>query len=391
MTTPRALLALLAALLVAVQVVRSAGVSALVDRSPDAAARVWPAHPESETALAMTEIGRAARGGKPVSPKVFAMVRGAAIKAPLAPEPFLVRGVQAQLAGNARLAIDAFAAAAQRDPRSLPAHYFLADELFRSGETRRGLNEVGILARLAPGGAASLAPYVAAYARDPRTWPQLRELFRSEPSIEQAALTALAADPANANTILALAGEHGRRADAPWLQPLLNSLVTAGQFAKAREVWASVSNIASAGGIYDPAFSKPAASPPFNWTLMSSTVGLAERRSGGGLHVIFYGREDGLLAQQLLVLPPGTYRLAISLFGNPVNGHALNWSVRCNGSQAPLAALPIDAAASHALTFAVPTGCMAQWVELSGVSPDVAQQSEVTIRSVALTRGRRDG
>jgi hypothetical protein len=380
----RRLLVVLLALLIAVQVVRNAAVAALADGSPDWAARIWPGHPIAETSLAMTEIGRAARQRKPVSPTVFKMVDDAAVKAPLAPEPFLVRGVQAQLAGKTPLAIEAFTAASLRDPRSLPAHYFLADTLFRSGDTRRGLDEVAILARLAPGGLTSVAPYVAAYAKDPRTWPQLRQLFRSKPELEEAGLTALATDPANVDTIMALADQQHRGPTATWVPVLVSSLVAAQEYAKARDVWATTSHAQFGGLIYDSNFTHSDAPPPFNWVLMSSTVGLAERLPAGGLHVIFYGHDDGLLARQLLVLAPGQYRVSMSVNGNSGDSHALNWSVRCDGSQAPLAAMPLDVAATRPWSFAVPQGCPAQWLELSGVSSDVSHQSEAIIRSISV-------
>jgi hypothetical protein len=386
----RRLLALVLALLLAAQVVRNAAVVALADASPDLAGRIWLGHPAVEASLGMTEIGRAAVQKKPVPPAIFAMMDDAALKAPLAPEPFLVRGVQAQLAGKAPLAIEAFSAAAQRDPRSLPAHYFLADTLFRSGDTGRGLREIAVLARLAPGGVTSVAPYVAAYAKDPRTWPQLRELFRSKPELEQTALTALAADPANVGTVMALADKRDPDAKATWLPVLMNSLLAARQYATAHGIWASTASARIRAGslLYDGNFTEANAPPPFNWALMSSTVGLAERRSGGGLHLIFYGREDGLLARQLLVLSPGRYRVTMSAAGNPGDARALSWAVRCDGSQTPLSALPLDVAASRPWTFAVPAGCSAQWLELSGVSSDVAHQSEATINNVGLVPER---
>lgn len=387
MNVARRLLVVLLALLIAVQVVRNAAVAALAVGAPDLAARIWAGHPTAETSLGMTEIGRAARQRKPVSAAVFSMMDEAARKAPLAPEPFLVRGVQAQLAGNAPLATDAFAAAARRDPRSLPAHYFLADTLFRSGDTHRGLDEVAILARLAPGGLASVAPYVAAYAKDPRTWPQLRQLFRSKPELEEAALSALATDPGNADTIMALADQQHRGPDASWLPVLVNSLIGARQYEQAHDVWANASHAQTGAPVYDPNFAEPKAPPPFNWVLMSSTVGLAERLPGGGLHVIFYGHEDGLLARQLLVLRPGSYSVRMSSGGGSGDA-ALNWSVRCDGSQTPLAAMPLDLAATREWSFTVPAGCLAQWLELSGVSSDVSRQSEATIRNIRVLSER---
>ena len=389
----RRLLVLAMALLLAAQVIRNSAVAAFAEGSPDAASRIWPGNPTAEMSLGMTQIGRAAKNRNPVPASIFALMDEAAVRAPLAPEPFLVRGVQAQLDGNRLLAIQAFAAAARRDPRSLPAHDFRADALFRSGDTRRGLSEIGVLARLAPGGVTSLAPYLASYAKDRTTWPQLRELFRSEPELEETTLTALAGDPSNAGTILALNDEQHRVRGATWLPTLLNSLVAAAQYAKAHQVWADVSHARSGPGelLYDGQFTEPDAPAPFNWALMSSSVGLAERVSRGGLHVIFYGNQDGLLARQLLVLPPGAYRVSMTVAGTAADAHALTWSIRCDGSQAPIAAIKLDVAASRTWNFAVPAGCAAQWLELSGVSSDLSHQSEVTIHNLRLVRGRSNG
>ena len=387
----RRMLVLAIALFLAAVVIRNAAVAALADRSPDAAARVWRGHPRAEIALGMTQIGRAARDRKSLPASIFAAMNDAATKAPLAPEPFLVRGVQLQTQSQASAAIEAFEAAARRDPRSLPAHYFLADALFRSGDMQRGLREIGVLARLAPGGATSIAPYVATSARDRRTWPQLRELFRTEPPVAEAALTALAADPANADIVLGLADAKHRGPNAIWLRPLLNGLVAAGQYARARQIWTDVSRGQGSVGelLHDGQFAEPSSPPPFNWTLNSSTVGLAERVPRGGLHVIFYGNDDGVLVRQLLVLPAGAYRISMTAAGNDLR--TLNWSIRCDRSQAPISAARLDLAVSRRWGFRVPAGCPAQWIELSGVSSDVARQSEVTIRNLRLSPDRSDG
>ena len=384
----RRLIAIVVALLVAVQIVRNAAVLALAEESPESAARAWRDHPKAEIPSAMVQIGRAARLGKPAPPTVFVALSDAARKAPLAPEPFLVRGVEAQLAGKQALALRAFDAAERRDPRSLPAHFFLADALFRSGDSRRGLEEVGILARLAPNGLASVGPYIAAYARDPRNWPQLRALFRSNPQMETASLMALAADASNADAVMALADPDRRGPDAVWLPPLLNSLVTAHQYAKAKAIWTNVSHARGTAEslIYDTAFSDPRAPAPFNWSLSSSTVGLAERQPEGGLHVIFYGHDDGVLARQLLLLAPGRYRVTMVASGVAADDRALNWSIRCDTSQRPFSAAPVDVAASRGWSFTVPATCEAQWLELSGVSSDMPRQSEVSIRKFALAR-----
>lgn len=387
MIAARRLLVLILALLLGAQVIRSSAVTALAERNPDLAVRIWPDHPTAEISFGMIEIGKTARRNQQAPPAAFAMMADSARKAPLAPEPFFVRGVQAQLSGNQHEAIQAFSAAAARDPRSLAGHYLLADALLRTGDAGPGLREVGILARLAPAGVASVAPYVTAYAKDRRNWVQLHELFKSNPALEGTVLTALAADASNADMVLELAND--RKPGTQWLPTLLNSLVAARKYEKAREIWANAAHVRNAiGQLYDGNFAETAAPAPFNWALMSSGVGLAERGPRGGLHVIYYGREDGLLARQLLLLRAGEYRLSMSSAGN---ARALTWSVRCDGAQAPIAAVPVKLAGTRPWNFTVPTGCPAQWLELSGVAADVVRQSEVTIRYLQLILERPNG
>ena len=388
----RLLLAIAAASLIAVQVVRNAIVAAYAGQDPQLASRVWSDHPSSEISTALTEIGNSSRERRPVPAWVIARLNDASLKEPLAPEPFLVRGVQAQLADDRRLAVMAYLAAERRDPRSLPAHYFLAERFFEAGDERRGLLEVAALARLAPGGVGSAAPYVAAYARNRSAWRQIREIFRANPNLAAASLATLANDANNADTIMALADEQQLPPGSAWVQPLLGELIQAGRYDRAQAVWGAVSKRPiSRGALYDPGFADSVSPPPFNWELMSSAVGLAERQPGGRLHVIFHGQQDGLLARQLLVLPPGRYRLSMAVAGNPDRGGALNWSIRCSASQSPFSGISLEALRKQAWSFTVPANCGAQWLELSGVSGEIEQPSDFVMSKLKLSAERNHG
>jgi hypothetical protein len=388
----RRLIVGLIVLLLAVTVVRNSAVDAFAEFDPARASGIWPDHPASELSLGMTQIARAARVRAAVSRDVLDRIDDAAGKAPLAPEPFLVEGVQRQVAGDADAAARVFQAAEWRDPRSLPAHYFLAEYSLRKRDAQHGLAEVASLANLSPEGVGSAAPYLAAFARDRSNWPRMRALFRANPPIEDAALVELARDGANTPAILALASPRQRKGSSSWLPVLLNSLIAAGDYAQARAIWGSFSGIGTASQptLFDPDFSRPGPPPPFNWTLTSSTVGLAERQSAGRLHAIYYGQEDGVLAQQLLVLPLGRYRLSMRLQGGASQPKALSWNLLCNGAPAPAASIRLDVAATRGWTFDVPANCPAQWLQLSGVSGDLPQQSEVTINALRLAEVARD-
>ena len=383
----RRLAIVLAALLVAALVVRNAAVRAFADRAPATAAKVWASNPEVRIPLELTKIAEAAREGRAVPPDTLRAMYEVSRTAPLAPEPFLVRGVEAQLSGNLRAAEQAFLAARWRDGRSLPARYFLAEQYFRRGNVVNGLREVGALARLAPNGVQSLSPYVAAYARNTANWPELRRLFASEPDLADSSLVVLSADAANASTVMALADPKRSGPKSPWLTPLVASLTKAGQYARARDIWARVAQVRLAPGalIYDPEFRDAGTPPPFNWTLASSSVGLAERLEAGGLHAMFYGQQDGVLAGQMLVLPPGRYRLSAQLASAAGASEALKWNLVCDKTGASIASIPLRQAVSAGGVFEVAPSCPGQRLELFGASSDVPQQSELTIRSVSIT------
>ena len=119
--------AVVVALLIAVLAVRNAAVQAWAQVDPQRAVAVWSGHPDAEMSLAMIQIAQAMRDRKLVPPSVFHRIDRAALRSPLAPEPFLVHGVAAGLAGNGAAAERDFIAAQHRDPRSLAAAYFLAD------------------------------------------------------------------------------------------------------------------------------------------------------------------------------------------------------------------------------------------------------------------------
>ncbi|GAA4720365.1 tetratricopeptide repeat protein [Sphingomonas lutea] len=386
----RRILVAVIAVLVAAQIVRQGMVDSFAALRPETAAAVWPGHPDVRIAQGMTSIAAATRARQPIPDAVLAGIAKTAAKAPLAPEPYLVRGIQAQLGGDVASALRAFAAARSRDPQSLPARYFLADLYLRQGNAAAGLREIAVLARLAPNGVASLAPYVATFASQRATWPQLRALFRAEPLLEQATMQALAADAANAEAVLALSTR--KSAGVIWLPQLIDNLVRVGRYAEARRVWMAVSGARPGTALlFDPTFSDGTAPPPFNWSLTSSGVGLAERQRGGGLHVIYHGREDGVLAAQLTLLRPGRYRLAAPASGSGARSAGLRWRIWCVSTNSEIALRALKDMGAKGFVFDIAGNCPAQRVELVGSAADMPQPSDVIVREVRLTRDGADG
>ena len=124
----------------------------------------------------------------------------------------------------------------------------------------------------------TVAPYLAVYARNPANWPRLRALFRANPGIADATLIALASNVATAPSVTALADPRQPAEQAGWLVPLLNTLSNAGQIAQARTIWGKATGVQPGELVHDLSFGDKVAPPPFNWSLTSSGVGLAERQ-----------------------------------------------------------------------------------------------------------------
>lgn len=377
----------LAALVVVFYVIRVAVIEAFAARDPGKAAALWPSHPAVVLESGLAQVGERAAAGRPIDPGLVSRLIAASAQAPLAIEPFLVRGVDAQVSGNAPLALQSFLAARQRNPRSVAPRYFLADYYSKAGSTALGLGEISTLSRLVPQSIPAVMPYLAAYARAPGAAPQIKGMLQAHPAMEPVLLNELAADAANASLILDIwSGRSGDDARS-WQGRLLGQLVAANRYAEARLAWARFTNIsAKHDRLLDPEFSAGVL-PPFGWTLASGGSGIAEPQGGGRLHVIYYGRDDLVLASQLMTLPPGSYRLSMDLDPGSPAARVLTWTVRCLPSSYVLASIPADRRGAVAAAFTVtPGNCLAQRLELSGNAPEFPQQSELTVSKLQLQR-----
>ena len=387
MLRARALVVLPLAALLALGAVRAMTFVAPSSHPLRVLAPTFGSHPEALTHRAMGEIGTAAARGGPVPTGAREAILGVARKAPLAPDPFLVEGTIAEMAGDPSRAERLFLAARTRNPRSKGARYFLADRYLKTNRILPGLVEMGALARLSEKASQPLIPALAAYARSPGAITELRRFFELSPATRDRTLSLLAEDARNAPLVLELAPEPRPGAPkADWHGRMIQSLVTAGDYAGAHALWSRISGVANPGLLYNPQFRETSAPPPFNWQFASGASGVAEPSGGGGLAVIYYGRDEVALATQLLRLAPGRYRLAMRIEGSP-RASGLAWGVVCVPGNGALLRLPIGTSGKGAVAgaFAVPAAaCPVQALELRGRPGDTSETAQLTILDLKL-------
>lgn len=378
--------------LLGLEVTRLTLAAEFAETRPQLAARFAPHVPDVLVSQGMAQVGEAAAQGQSPPRSAIERFRQLTSAAPLRPEPFLVHGAVAQRDGNMERAEQLLVEARRRDPRSVAARYLLADLWLRQSRISQGLGEMAILSRLLPEGSIELVPALAEFARTPGAAEQLKPILSSNPRLKQPLLQALAADPDNLRLILELEGDiAGSSAvrSPDWQRTLLKSLIRTGAYERAYALW---QRLAGVGGprplLFNHDFRRVAAPPPFNWNFNPSSAGLAEL-ANGEMRVLHYGRENAMLASQLLLLPPGTYRLSVPVSGAPAP-RSLAWRVSCMPAGKKLIELELTSSATAHGSFEVPTGnCAAQNLELRARAQDLPEETDVRIGPLTLERIER--
>jgi tetratricopeptide (TPR) repeat protein len=372
------------ALLAALQVARLTIASGYSEDRPQLAASLAPGIPPILASKAMAEVGQAAATGDRPGEATLDGLRTLASRAPLAVEPFLVEAAIDQREGEFIRAERLLLQARLRNPRSHAARYLLADIWLRQENVLPALGEIAILARLIPASTAHFVPALSEYAGMPGAGEELRQVLKVNPRLRQPLLNALAADPDNADLLLALAGEEAASGDPAWQSRLLGGLVERGDYQRAFSLWRQFSGLGNrpAPLIFNADFSQSPAPAPFDWTYASGTAGLAEPGEGK-LRVLYFGRENVVLAHQLLLLPPGNYRFAAPSSGTAPQG-ALVWSLVCERPRSQL--MELEAGASLRASFSVPDNCAAQRLQLRGRQQEMPKGTDVQIGPVTIER-----
>lgn len=370
--------ALLLALL-ALQSVRSAWVMAAGETRPDLAGRVWPGHPAVLFTSAFAGIGTAARAGGPPSAELLRKVEQGAVGAPLAVEPLLVaataRLAGGDLAGGERL----LRATIRRDPRSPAAQFLLADLMLRQNRLAEAMDALQALDRRLGEVSTGFAPAIAQYLREPGAVQRMAPILRRNPPLRQAVMSELAGK--DDSTLLLLALVRPGDAKEPWFSPAIERLSGKSEVAAVRILLGRVGDTKASGGL--SAWPGAAGGGPFGWRFPVSTGGAVEAVAGGPLRLVFYGREDSLLAEHLLLLRPGRYRLAQRLGGTVSNG-TFEWRLICLGKDVPPPVILPLPSGENRLPIAVPGGCEAQKLQLFGRAGDFPQSVTAELSGVSL-------
>lgn len=381
----RAIFAAFFGLLASVQIVRTAIVSAGGVGDSKIVSSLWPSHPDALAHSAMLGVARSALSGDPLDSTTVAKVRELARIAPLAPEPFLIEAALAQREQRWVKAEGLLLEARWRDPRNAAVRYLLASNFLSSGKIVEAVREMVNLPKVVPGAGVSEA--LVNYAKTPGAVATLREIFAEYPSWELVVLGRLAEDPKNADLVMSLATRNrsaGGETPPEWQAVLLSKLVESGAYDKAWRLWQALTGYSKRALIFNPEFAPINAPAPFNWSLINnSSAGVAER-DNGALRVLYFERQDVVLASQVLLLEPGTYQLGWSVSGDLGTAGSVRWMLRCQPGQALVLDQP--AATGSALFKIGGSACRAQQLHLTGQAQEFSGQADFRLSRLRLRK-----
>jgi hypothetical protein len=201
-------------------------------------------------------------------------------------------------------------------------------------------------------------------------------------------------DPAAAFPMMAALKQTRHPPTVAELTQLLRRLVADRRYEQAYLTWTLLmppEDLARQGNIQDGGFDGWPPTPPFGWNFDSEEGGggeIADLGAGKGsaLHVTYDGRKDQWLVRQLLVLPPGDYRLT-GRFRTEAGGRTA-WQVICQGPPQKVAELPIGASQdwrTFTLDFTIPAdGCAGQSLVIEGIPAKLDAPVEAWFDDIAV-------
>ena len=327
---------------------------------------------------------------QPTAPeKLIGLAREILRRAPLSAAPFIIASDASNATGDRDAARSLALVALQRDPRNARLQAQLTNDAAGRGNLAEALHRLSVLITIdAPNGGAYLTS-MARIAGDP-DGPQLIESeLADEPRWGARLVNLLTPHHPDLAFLGRLVGRYPEARDG-YVSRLVKQIGPKAARAEWTAMLATADRPKADETPFNPTFDPDLhASPPFNWRVRSST---AELNKSEGLFASYEGRGKVVLAEQLMILAPGAYRLNIeAAISSRPKGGSLAWILQCNTSATDLAALPLPDSSYtktdfHAEFTIPPANCDSQYLRLLGLPAEFTTGATAEIAKAAITQ-----
>lgn len=370
--------------------------SILTSRGPDTAASLFYANAAARASIAQRTV---LIGQTPAaSRRALALAQDAVAIDPTVPNALSAAAFSFELLGQGARTRQVLLMAEQLTRRNLPVQIWLIEDSVRRGDVSGALHRYDVALRTSREASALLFPVLNAAIADRQMVRPIARLLAGDPAWRPDFTSQLVTDgPLAGTTNLAvmLAALHSPLPDE-YASTLMLRLSRVRDYDRAAAVLrANFPETARAQVLLrDPTFVRPGSALPFGWQFVDgSDLGVAQVAGGrGGGQLYANSGASGEAARQLVMLPPGHYRLEASYADAEVpSGSAPRWQVVC-GSEAAATLTEIQLLAGSGkraamASFVVPAqGCPAQWVFL--MLPLATSDADLSVDLVSLKINR---
>lgn len=316
--------------------------------------------------------------------RMFALVGSA----PLAAEPFTLSAYDLALQGSSAEAEPIVAIALTRNPRSREALLLSVDAKLANGEIAAAVNDLETLMRLMSEQRPLFEEGLLALASLPETRQATLTAVRDE-TTKKMLLIGLAragADPVTlVDALQSLRAQTMMANDVAAIRATTQPLIDAGNLSGGYRVWSALAGIERDGSelVRDGSFDQ-GLPPPFGWSLTSGRDGTIAAGEDGMAGEI-YGRRSAMLAQQVLMLGEGPYRLMMDV-GEPSDLVAISLQCLPNGE---LLSQRLERAGRLVRAFDVPADCTGQLLTVNARASDPPRRDSFGVRMIAIAKGGR--
>lgn len=286
-----------------------------------------------------------------------------------------VLGLQAQLRNDTEQARRLFTYSLALSRRELQPRIWAIEEAVSRGDITQALQNYDIALRISRNAPEVLFPTLSTAIAEPKVRSALLKIMEKRPIWEGEFIDYLALRATDPRPVVEFFRE-GERAKLPVSDEhrarVVNALVAGGYFDAAWSYYSSIRRISDRSRSRDPDFSASIEVPTaFDWMpthdpALSATI--LRTQGGGLLELAVPPSASGSLAQQMQMLPPGTYRLeGLSAGVEQSAGSLPYWSLRCgDGRELGRVTVPNSGSANARFTgqFKVPAGCRVQTLAL---------------------------
>jgi hypothetical protein len=370
----------------------------LGQQNPEAAVSLHLADAEALSAIAEMRGADAGRPGHDVEATRYA--REALRAAPLDVRALRVLGLEADKAGGATRARMLMVIADRWSRRDSAAQLWLFEQAMMAGDWPNASLHADALLRRRWRLYTVLYPAMASALRDPAAVAPFAERLNEVPDWRRSFLSALAwkvPDPGvAARLFLALAAGPIPPTDEDDAN-LIGRYVGQGDYSVARALWMRLlprGSVGAADLVYNGDFGPAPGAAPFNWRLIQSggvTAEIVPAADGApALHVLAPAAKNTAAAEELISLPPGTYRLSgRALVESGLTGDLFAWRVSCVAQpDTPIVEVRQASGSmgwrAFSADFQVGQGCVAQWLRLEGLAHTGFEPAEAWYRGLAI-------